>query len=79
MGWSGTKNGKLLSLAAEQFDALITVDKNMQYQQNIAALPVAVVLLVTFSNKIEALLPLVPELKRKLETLEHCRFVLVEG
>ena len=35
MGWGGTKNGKLLALAGTQFDALITVDKNMQHQQNL--------------------------------------------
>ena len=28
-GWSGVKNGKLLALAAAEFDAFITVDKNM--------------------------------------------------
>ena len=34
MGWSGVRNGKLLALAASQFDAFITVDKNLPYQQN---------------------------------------------
>jgi hypothetical protein len=29
MGWSGVKNGKLLALAANDFDAFITVDKNL--------------------------------------------------
>ena len=33
-GWSGIKNGKLLALAAAGFDALVTVDKNLPYQQN---------------------------------------------
>lgn len=28
-GWSGIKNGRLLALAATEFDALITVDKNL--------------------------------------------------
>ena len=31
MGWSGVKNGKLLALAANDFDAFITVDKNLAY------------------------------------------------
>ena len=35
MGWSGIKNGALLELAAgEGYDALISADKNMPYQQN---------------------------------------------
>ena len=33
-GWSGVKNGKLLRLASQGFDAFITVDKNLPYQQN---------------------------------------------
>ncbi|HRD98556.1 MAG TPA: hypothetical protein PLA97_19420 [Rubrivivax sp.] len=41
-GWSGIKNGRLLAPAAEGFDALITVDKNLPYQQNVSRLPVAV-------------------------------------
>ena len=43
MGWSGVKNGKLLALAAAEFDASLTVDKNLPYQQNLTKLPVAVV------------------------------------
>ncbi|MBI5921941.1 MAG: DUF5615 family PIN-like protein [Betaproteobacteria bacterium] len=39
MGWSGIKNGELLALAANEFDAFITVDKNLPYQQNWAPLP----------------------------------------
>jgi predicted nuclease of predicted toxin-antitoxin system len=44
-GWSGVKNGKLLALAATGFDAFITVDKNLSYQQNTSDLPVAVLVL----------------------------------
>jgi hypothetical protein len=34
-GWLGIKNGQLLQLMlADSFDALLTFDKNLQYQQN---------------------------------------------
>ena len=69
MGWGGVKNGALLVLAAAQFDALITVDKNLPYQQNLAALPVAVVLLSAHSNELQALLPLVPRVEEALAAL----------
>ena len=45
MGWSGVKHGRLLALAAQSFDAFITVDKNLPYQQNLSTLPIAVVVL----------------------------------
>ena len=69
MGWSGAKNGKLLALAANEFDAFVTVDENLPYQQNLATLPIAVVVLDTVSTDLPALLPLVPELERALSSL----------
>jgi hypothetical protein len=35
MGWSGIKNGALLSLADAEFDVLITIDQGFEYQQNL--------------------------------------------
>src|SRR6266849_1991569 len=37
-GWAGVQNGELLQLAAKQFDLLLTVDRNLEYQQNFAGL-----------------------------------------
>jgi len=34
-GWSGIKNGKLLALAQEGFDAFITIDQHLAAQQNL--------------------------------------------
>jgi hypothetical protein len=34
-GWSGIKNGKLLALAAPEFDVFLTIDQNLKYQQNL--------------------------------------------
>lgn len=70
MGWGGVKNGKLLALAAAEFEAFITVDQNLSYQQNIATLPIAVVVLVARSTELQALLPLVPRLEGVLATLQ---------
>jgi predicted nuclease of predicted toxin-antitoxin system len=78
-GWSGIKNGKLLNMAAERFDALITVDKNLPYQQNTAALPVAVIVLDAVSNELPFLLPLVPALERELANLQRGSYVLVRA
>ena len=70
MGWSGVKNGRLLALAANDFDAFVTVDKNLPFQQNLSALPIAVIVLDSLSNELSALLPLVPALERALATLQ---------
>lgn len=79
MGWSGIKNGELLALAANEFDAFITVDKNLRYQQNLTTLPVAVIVLDAVSNELPALLPLVPVLERALSSLKPRTYTRVES
>jgi len=76
-GWSGIKNGKLLALAAQRFDAFITVDKNLPYQQNTAALPVAVVVLDAVSNELSYLLPLLPALEDELSKLVKGSYAVI--
>ena len=71
MGWSGTRNGPLLALAAADFDVLLTADQNLEHQQDLRTLPIAVVILIAASNRIESLQPLVPELLRVLPALNR--------
>ena len=77
MGWGGVKNGKLLALAAADFDAFLTVDKNLQFQQNLATLPVAIVVLDAYSNELLALLPLIQQLEQVLSSLKPRSYVKV--
>ena len=77
-GWSGVKNGKLLALAAAEFDAFVTVDKNLPFQQNLATLPIALVVLDSVSNELSALLPLVPALLHELASLQPKSYTLVK-
>lgn len=70
MGWGGVKNGKLLALAAAEFEAFITVDQNISYQQNTETLPIAVIVLAARSTELQALLPLVPRLEEVLAMLQ---------
>jgi predicted nuclease of predicted toxin-antitoxin system len=61
-GWRSMKNGELLQRASGHFEVFVTADQNLEHQQNIAALPLAVVVLVAGSNRMEAYLPLVKKL-----------------
>ena len=79
MGWSQSSNGALLALAAsEGFDALITADKNMEYQQNREKLPISVIVLVAFSNRLPDLAPLVPTAIQNLRALNSPTFMRVD-
>jgi hypothetical protein len=68
-GWASVKNGKLLALAAAKFDAFITADRNLEFQQNLAMLPIAVVVLIARKIRIQDLEPLLPELGALLNHL----------
>ncbi len=67
-GWSGRKNGELLSLADPQFDVPLTLDKNLPYQQNLDTTRIAVLIVRARSNRIQDLLPVISEC---LAALEH--------
>jgi hypothetical protein len=61
LGWAGTKNGELLDRASESFDAFLTIDTNLPYQQALERFSISVVLLRARSNRLADLEPLVPE------------------
>ena len=56
-------------LAAMRFDAFLTMDGNLEFQQNLATLPIAVLVVEAMSNRIEYLVPLVPAILRALNHL----------
>ena len=78
-GWSGTKNGQLLALAASKFDAFVTSDTNLEYQQTLAKSSIVVVVLIARSNDINALRPLVPAALAALETATKGQLVKIGG
>jgi hypothetical protein len=66
-GWAGRRNGELLRLmVAAGFDVLVTVDRNLVYQQNVAAAGVAVIVLHARGNRTQDLVPLIPPLRDAL-------------
>lgn len=73
MGWSGVKNGKLLALANPQFDVFITTDKNLRYQQHLARLNLAIVLLPT--NRVRVVIALIPKIEEVLKTIQSGDFI----
>lgn len=69
-GWASIKNGKLLALAAGEFDVLVTADKGMEYQQNLVSLPVSILIVLARSNRIEDLACAVPAVLAALAELQ---------
>ncbi len=64
-GWSSKRNSELLRLMlAEGFEAFLTVDQHLPFQQNVAASGVAVVVVLARTNRLKELRPLVPAILR---------------
>jgi hypothetical protein len=78
MGWADLDNGDLLAAAAGQFDVFVTVDQNVQFQHNLAALPLAVIILVCRSNRPEALRPYAPAVEQVLAGLSGRPMIRIE-
>ena len=69
-GWNGLKNGQLLQkMLEEDFDALLTFDKNIQHQQNFTTYPITVLLLTAESNQYKYLQPLTERINVELRSL----------
>lgn len=66
-GWSSLKNGELLSRAASHFDVFVTADKRLQYQQNLKAFDIAVVVIVTSDTRLPRLRQVLAELLAAIE------------
>lgn len=61
LGWAGTKNGALLRRAVENgFTVFLTVDRNLEYQQDVSDMRLAIIALRSHTNDIVDLLPLMP-------------------
>ena len=79
LGWAGMKNGALLKLANGQFDALLTVDQGIEYQQNLSGLSISVMVMVAPSNDVDDLRPLLPAVEQALATLRAGDIMRVGG
>jgi len=69
MGWTAIKNGELLALASQQFDAFVTVDRNLSFQQNLTSVAIAVIVLEAKTNRLADLKTLVPKLLLSLQVI----------
>ena len=70
-GWSGKRNSELLKLVlAQGFEGFLTVDQNLEFQQNVAASGIAVVVVVARTNRLKELRPLAPAI---LDALSRVR------
>ena len=69
LGWQGIKNRELLRRAQGRFDVRVTMDRNLEFQQNVAGFEVTILVLLVPSNRMVHLRPLVPAILTTLKTV----------
>jgi len=64
MQWEQLRNGALMTIAAGAgFEVFVTIDKQIEHQQNLSAFLLAVVVVDGKSNALPSLLPFTPFLR----------------
>ncbi|MBY0113381.1 MAG: hypothetical protein K2Y21_11205 [Phycisphaerales bacterium] len=76
MGWSTLSNGDLLAAAQEQFDALITTDQNLSYQQDLSTRTIAIIVLTTTRWKLIERAAV--EIEAKVDAVRPGDFLVIE-
>jgi hypothetical protein len=79
-GLAGLKNGDLLDAAEKaKFDVFLTVDQGIEYQQNLTARKLAIIIFHAKSNRLKDLLPLVPACLAHMKSIQPGQMVTIEG
>jgi hypothetical protein len=79
-GLAGKKNGALLSLAeGEGFEVFVTMDKGVEYEQNLAGRKIAIIILRAKSNRLTDLLPHVPDCLSIMRSIQPGQVIRVGG
>ena len=77
MGWNGVVNGELLALARREFDAFITCDRGIPYQQNIGPEEIPIIVLYASSNSMRDLEPLAIKVLEALPNVKRGQVVRI--
>jgi hypothetical protein len=78
-GLEDVRNGDLLAAAAVSFDVFITVDKNIKRQQNLAKLPISVIVLNAMKSTPDVIKPFAPYVDRVLKTIRIGQMLEING
>ncbi|MFM2224115.1 MAG: hypothetical protein RJA07_317 [Bacteroidota bacterium] len=79
MNWRGMKNGSLMKLCIDNgFEIIVTIDKNLMFQQNLNSYNIIVVVLNSLSSKVEELNQFILPFENQIKTFEPKQAYLIE-
>ncbi|SRR5579872_5065358 len=76
-GFAGLKNGRLLAAAEDKFNVLVTIDKNIKYQNNFTGKRISVLIVRTASSDLSDILPHVSAIVEALKRISPGEVICV--
>lgn len=77
--WTSLKNGKLMRTAIDAgFNVMLTVDKNLQYQQNLNEYDITIVVFDVRFNRLQDFTPLIPGFLDQLSSMEKKKAYIIK-
>ncbi len=77
-GWQSLKNGELLkAMTVDGIEILLTVDKNLQFQQNLDKFNVQLVVLLTFDNRLKTLVSKLTQIETEINSANPLDKVII--
>lgn len=76
-GLAGKQNGELLSLAEDHFDVFITLDKGIEYQQNLASRKLSIIVIRAKSNRFIHVSPFASRCDEIIRSIQPAQLVMV--
>jgi hypothetical protein len=78
-GWNSLENGDLIkAMLEEEFDYVLTSDKNLQHQQNLLKYPIGFIIPDVLNNNYETILPLIEKVKSVLAEKANVKFIVIQ-
>ncbi len=69
-GFAGLKNGKLLKEISGNFDVFLTIDANLEYQQNLSSIDFGIVVIHSKTNRLSDIEPFSDEISAAVSEIE---------
>ena len=77
-GWTSFSNGRLLSLAQQSFDALLTADRRLEFQQNLPQFEIGVVVIITRDLRFRTIRTAVAPIREALMAVSNGQVIRIE-
>lgn len=79
MNWLGMKNGNLMKSAIKEgFDILLTIDKNLQFQNNMNEYGISIVIFDSHNSKLETLVSFIPIFEKQIDSFEKGKVYIIK-